>query len=95
MERIFLPTYEIKVITKLKNYNSMERYRNSSGNSGVYGYEIGNDYIRVQFKGNSKMYGYSYLGKAGRAHVDKMKSLASNGSGLNAYIKTYVNNLYD
>ena len=27
----------------------MERYKNLSGKSGIYRYEIGNDYIRVQF----------------------------------------------
>jgi hypothetical protein len=73
----------------------MERYRNSSGNSGVYGYEIGNDYIRVKFTGNSKTYQYSYTGKAGRNHVDNMKSLARSGSGLNSYINSYVKYKYD
>lgn len=73
----------------------MERYRNSSGTSGVYGFEIGNDYIRVKFTGNSKIYQYSHQGKAGRYHVENMKSLARNGSGLNAYIKNYANKLYD
>lgn len=28
----------------------MERYRNLGGNSGVYAYEIGSNYIKVQFK---------------------------------------------
>ncbi|WP_310378212.1 hypothetical protein [Flavobacterium sp.] len=73
----------------------MERYRNSSGNSGVSGYEIGNDYIRVKFTGNSKTYQYSYQGKAGKNHVDNMKSLARSGSGLNSYINSYVKFKYD
>ncbi|GEC78155.1 hypothetical protein [Flavobacterium aquatile] len=72
----------------------MERYRNSSGNSGVYGYEIGNDYIRVKFSGTSKIYSYSYR-KAGSHHVEKMKSLARSGSGLNSYINSYVKFKYD
>lgn len=71
----------------------MERYRNASGNSGVYGYEIGNDYIRVKFStGNT--YTYSYR-KAGSMHVEKMKSLARSGSGLNSYINSYVKFKYD
>lgn len=72
----------------------MERYRNSNGNSGIYGYEIGNDYIRVQFS-SGQTYRYSYNGKAGRNHVENMKSLARNGSGLNSYINSYVKFKYD
>jgi hypothetical protein len=73
----------------------MERYRNSSGNSGVSAYEIGSDYIVVLFRGNSKTYRYSYVGGAGSYHVENMKRLAINGNGLNAYINTHVKNLYD
>lgn len=72
----------------------MERYRNSSGNSGVYSYEIGNDYIRVKFSGTSKIYTYSYR-KAGNHHVENMKVLARSGSGLNNYINSYVKFKYD
>ena len=72
----------------------MEKYRNSSGKSGVYGYEIGNDYIRVKFAGTSKIYTYSYR-KAGTDHVEKMKILARNGAGLNSYINNYVKNKFD
>lgn len=68
----------------------MEKYRNLSGKSGVQGYEIGNDYIIIKFFGNSKTYQYSYQGKAGQSHVEKMKYLASTGSGLNSYIDHYV-----
>lgn len=71
----------------------MERYRNTSGNSGVYSYEIGNNYIRVQFS-SGQTYRYSYK-KAGNNNVEKMKTLARNGSGLNAYINNYVKFKYD
>jgi hypothetical protein len=71
----------------------MERYRNTSGNSGVYSYEIGNDYIRVQFS-SGQTYRYSYK-KAGNHNVEKIKTLARNGSGLNAYINNYVKFKYD
>lgn len=73
----------------------MEKYRNKGGNSGVLAFEIGSDSISVQFKGTTKTYKYSYSGKAGRSHVDAMKSLARNGSGLNRYIDQYVKNKFD
>lgn len=73
----------------------MERYANRNGNSGVSGFEIGSSYIRVQFKGNAKIYTYSYAGKAGKRHVDNMKSLAVSGSGLGGYINSNVKFLYD
>ena len=66
---------------------------NRSGDSGVSGYEIGFDYIRVRF-GNARVYTYSYL-RAGSLHVERMKVLAQRGSGLNSYINLHVKNLYD
>jgi hypothetical protein len=72
----------------------METYLNRNGNSGVEAYKIGNNCIEVKFKGTAKIYKYSYL-RAGQLHVENMKALALRGSGLNGYIKTYVNNLFD
>lgn len=72
----------------------MERYRNTGGDSGVYAYEIGSDYITVMFSGTPRTYTYSYR-KAGSGHVEQMKMLARNGSGLNSYINKYVKHLYD
>ncbi len=72
----------------------MERYRNSSGSSGVSAYEIGSDYILVKFSGTARTYRYSYR-KAGQNHVENLKRLAQSGSGLNSYINSYVKNLYD
>lgn len=72
----------------------MERYRNSSGTSGVNSFEIGNDFIRVKFTGTSQTYTYSHR-KAGSRHVENMKTLAIRGSGLNSYINQYVKYLYD
>lgn len=57
----------------------MERYGNTSRDSGVYAYEIGMEYIRVQFSGTSCTYTYSYR-KAGSTNVENMKQLARNGS---------------
>ena len=73
----------------------METYKNFSGKSGVLGFEIRAESITVWFKGGKRPYNYSYFGKAGEIHVENMKTLALNGSGLNSYIKTNVNNSYD
>lgn len=71
----------------------MERYANRSGNSPITHYQMGDDNIIVWFKGG-KSYSYSYQ-KAGRSHVETMKSLARNGSGLSAYITKKVRFKYD
>lgn len=71
----------------------MERYRNAGGDSGISAYEIGSDRITIQFS-TGKVYSYSYR-KAGKIHVDQMKTLAQSGSGLNSYINRHVKNLYD
>ena len=66
----------------------MERYKNIGGNSGVSGYEIGADFIDVQFNNNSL---YKYNGsRPGIGHVEHMKSLALRGHGLNSYISTTI-----
>jgi hypothetical protein len=71
----------------------MVRYRNLNGDSGVAAYEIGADYIRVQFS-TGAVYSYSYR-KAGSGHVEQMKLLALRGYGLNGYINKYVKYSYD
>tara|TARA_Y100000815_G_scaffold238333_1_gene232590 strand:- start:2278 stop:2502 length:225 start_codon:yes stop_codon:yes gene_type:complete len=72
----------------------MRTYTNITGRSNVEAFEIGGDYIIVRFKGTARIYKYSYK-KAGKKHVDYMKSLANKGSGLNGYINSFVKNLYD
>lgn len=67
----------------------MEKYKNVSGQSGIVLYQIGSDYITVQFKsGRATLYLYSYR-SAGKAAVEVMKSLARNGKGLHSYIATH------
>lgn len=70
----------------------MEKYMNLSGKSGVVAYEIGSDFIRVQFKDGS-VYLYIYE-NPGKFDVEKMKELARQGSGLNSYINKQVKNNY-
>lgn len=71
----------------------MENYKNLGGTSGVKAFEIGNDFIKVKFSDNS-IYKYSYL-KPGSNHVERMKTLAKNGSGLNSYINLNVKFTYE
>jgi len=71
----------------------MEPYRNLSGVSGVYAYQIGSDHIHVRFS-TGATYRYSYA-RAGSYHVEQMKLLAQRGSGLNSYINRYVKYSYD
>ncbi|MCX3264206.1 hypothetical protein [Pedobacter agri] len=70
----------------------MERYLNHSGSSGVAAYQIGEDYIWVQFTSGS-IYEYTYS-SAGTRNIEEMKSLANSGSGLNSFIMKNVRNKY-
>lgn len=70
----------------------MERYANLGGNSNVVGYEIGNDFIRVQFSDGS-IYLYTYE-STGVDNIEQMKRLARNGQGLNAFINRHVRKAY-
>ena len=70
----------------------MTPYRNLGGNSGIEAYEIGPDFIRVQFSGGS-IYLYTYA-SAGSQNIEHMKQLAVNGQGLNSFITTTVRDDY-
>jgi hypothetical protein len=62
-------------------------YRNLSGDSGVVGYEIGRNFIRIRFK-SKEDYRYE-LGRVGRKHLDAMRKLAESGKGLATYINAH------
>ncbi|MCR4427652.1 MAG: hypothetical protein NUW23_15980 [Firmicutes bacterium] len=70
----------------------MERYANLGGDSGVVAYEIGDDFVRVQFWDGS-IYLYTYA-SAGVNNIERMKELARGGQGLNAFINRYVRKAY-
>nr|WP_275891864.1 hypothetical protein [Acinetobacter pittii] len=72
----------------------VERYLDLDGDSGVFAYEIGDTYIRVQFDRTFKIYTYSYR-SAGASRVEEMKRLARNGDGLNSYIMRYTKTLFE
>lgn len=70
----------------------MERYNNLSTKSGVTAYEIGDSFIRVQFKGGS-IYRYTYS-STGKDRVEMMKDLACRGQGLSTFISRCVKKDY-
>jgi len=61
----------------------MEKYINETGESTITHYEIGDDFIRVQYKNDLIEYNTSLYALQ---HIDKMKSLALSGKGLSRYI---------
>ncbi|MFZ1720044.1 MAG: hypothetical protein WAU28_01675 [Candidatus Moraniibacteriota bacterium] len=65
----------------------MQPYNDRDGDSNVDAFEIGNDYIKVQFHDGS-VYIYTYM-SAGSNHIENMKRLACEHNGLNAYINKY------
>lgn len=72
----------------------MPQYRDVDGDSGIIGYEYGQDWIEVEFeKGANRFYRYTYL-STGSDHVEKMKRLADAGEGLNSYINRQVARRY-
>jgi hypothetical protein len=67
----------------------MEKYKNSRSDSNIIFYEIGRDFIQVQFKDSHKIYRFSYA-NIGEYHVNKMKRLAENTILLEKYIRYFV-----
>ena len=71
----------------------MTEYQNLSGESGISAYEIGEDYIRVEFR-DEDVYLYTN-NSAGAEHIAEMKRLAELGRGLNTYISQNVKSNYE
>lgn len=71
----------------------MIEYKNLSRKSGVLRYEIGSDFIIVEFKDYSK-YKYTYQ-SAGAENIEQMKLLAEQGFGLNSFIMIKVRERYE
>jgi len=68
----------------------MTPYRSNSGKkSGVLAYEIGKDFIIVQFR--SYKYKYSYR-SCGQNSTETMKNLAFISKGLSTFIAQYKPN---
>jgi hypothetical protein len=71
----------------------MVRYLDRTGTSGVTAYELGRDFVRVEFEGEH-VYRYTYR-SAGRLNIERMKSLAIRGEGLNTFIDSNAKMLYE
>ncbi len=71
----------------------MQPYRNITGSSGVRAYEIGSDYITMEFS-DGAVYRYTYA-SAGQQNVEHMKGLAEAGQGLGTFLNTTVAKLYE
>jgi hypothetical protein len=76
-----------------RHAGAMQPYSNHSADSGVSAFELGADYIDVEFRGG-RVYRYSHA-RAGQIHVERMKQLARAGRGLSSYIGQYVHELHD
>ncbi len=70
----------------------MQPYRDIDGDSGVTRYEIGADFMRVEFR-HIHVYLYTYE-SAGSANIEQMKRLAVAGEGLATFINAHVRDLY-
>ncbi|MGH7508929.1 MAG: hypothetical protein ACREMZ_05620 [Gemmatimonadales bacterium] len=70
----------------------MERYDAIGRDTGIVAYEVGNDFIRVQFVDGS-VYLYDAI-RPGMNHVERMKELAVAGQGLTTYINQHVRKAY-
>ena len=71
----------------------MERYKGQDNHhSGVRAYELLTDGIKLQFQDYST-YLYDYQ-KPGKYHVEQMKRLAREGSGLTTYVNQHVRENY-
>ena len=71
----------------------MTEYKNLSGESGIIAYEIGSDFIRLQFE-DKEVYLYTE-DSTGIEHIAKMKELAEKGRGLNTYVNQHVRKNYE
>lgn len=68
----------------------MQAYRNRAGDSAVSAFDIGRDFIDVQFK-DGALYRYDYT-STGSSNVETMKHLAHCGRGLNSFILRTMRN---
>lgn len=64
-------------------------YKDWDNDSNIFTYDIGIDYIVVEFKsGRCRNYRYTYY-SAGRDSIEQMKLLAKQNEGLNSFISIY------
>ncbi len=87
IEKGYVPTNHIK-------REKMEKYKNISGKSKVNTYEIDTeeDSITVKFQTDGT-YVYNYQ-STGASNIEKMKTLALKGKGLDSFISRFVKQRY-
>lgn len=71
---------------------TLQRYKNRHHNSGVTAFEIGDDYIKVEFA-DGPLYLYTHS-TPGMRKVEQMKKLALAGEGLSTFISRHVRDQY-
>jgi hypothetical protein len=95
---VLIGQYELgKSINFINNYekeSQMERYKNLGGDSGVFAFETGADFIKIKFKTSPIIYVYTNM-KTGLHHVEAMKQLAERGAGLQTYINQHKTMKFD
>lgn len=70
----------------------MQPYSGQIRRGGVVAFEIGPDWIDVQF-GSGWIYHFSYE-RPGQLRVERMKELALSGKGLSTFISKHVKNRF-
>ncbi len=72
----------------------MPRYSDRDGDSGIVAFEVGPDWIEIEFeRGRERFYRYTNA-SAGAANILTMQRLAEKGDGLNAFINRYAKNKF-
>ena len=71
---------------------ALRRYKKRHHDSGVTAYEIGDDYIKVEFA-DGPLYLYTHE-VPGTREVEQMKKLAMEGKGLSTFISRNVKDKY-
>jgi len=70
----------------------MQPYKNVAENSGVSAYEIGDDFIVIEFQdGSTYLYNYQ---STSVVNIEQMKVLALTGEGLTTFINQHVREHY-
>lgn len=73
-------------------YGRVERYRTKTNQENIVAYEEGAYGIVLHFLDGST---YLYtLASAGREHIEAMKALAKEGSGLSSYVREHATGVY-
>jgi hypothetical protein len=70
----------------------MRIYENNNGDSNIFGYDVGEDFIIVYFQNGTYKYTYK---SAGEEQVKQMVELAEEGTGLNQYINLFCKYSYE